>query len=439
MEMKARLADGGFRAFLWIWIGQVVSNLGSGLTRFAIGVWVFQETGSATRFTLIAFFATIPAIALSPIAGALVDRWNRRRTMMLSDAGAAVTTVLLVFLLANDALEIWQIYLLVALSSAFNALQVPAFSAATTLLVPKVHFGRASGMNQFGQAAGRVLAPLMAGALMGWIAIEGVILVDLATFLFAVAVLSLVRVPEPERKSPAPGARRPSLLREAAYGWTYIWQRPGLVRLLGYFAMLNLILPFGLVLTTPLVLSFAGAEELGVVLGLASSGALVGGALMSAWGGPRRRVMGVLAAGPLVSLGLAIAGLRPSLVLIGAGFFLITLVVPVVNGCSQAIWQSKVAPEVQGRVFAMRRMIAQFTGPLAFLGAGPLADHVFIPLLEAGGPLASTLGPLVGVGPGRGIGLLFLVLAALFLAFTGLFALSPRLRNLEDEIEDAVD
>lgn len=435
---RLRLAEGGFRAFLAIWFGQTVSNIGSGLTRFAIGVWIFQQTGSAARFTDIAFFATIPAILLGPFAGALVDRWNRRRTMMLADAGAALTTVALVVLLAAGALEVWQIYLLVAVSASFGTLQVPAFSAATTLLVDKRHYGRASGMVQFGEASARVLAPLLAGALIGWVAIEGVIVVDFVTFLVAVAILGLVTVPEPVRKPRAAGDPAPSLLREAAYGWIYIRDRPGLLRLLAYFAALNFVFPFALVLVTPLVLSFAGPEDLGWVLGLSSLGAVAGGVLMSVWGGPKRRVWGVLGAGPVLSVGLIIAGLRPSLPLIAGGLFVLTLVIPLINGSSQAIWQSKVSPEVQGRVFAMRRVASQFTGPIAFLASGRLADGVFIPLLEPGGALAPLLGGVFGVGPGRGIGLLFVLLGGGFFFVTALFASSQRLRRVEDELPDAV-
>ncbi|HEX2253775.1 MAG TPA: MFS transporter [Thermoanaerobaculia bacterium] len=428
---------GGFRSFAWLWAGQTVSIFGSGLTAFALGVWVYQTTGSVTRYTLIAAATAIPTVLLSPFAGALVDRWNRRKTMLLADLGAALGTVALLGLLLADALQAWHIYLIVAVQSAFGALQFPAFSAATTLLIPKRHFGRASGMLQFGQSGSRVLAPLVAGVLISWIAIEGVIALDLATFLLAAATLLLVRIPEPQRQAAGAGAVRPSLWREAGYGWVYLRQRPPLMALLAYFALLNLLVPFVIVLATPMVLSFAGADELGLVLSLTSAGALAGGLLMSAWGGPERRMLGVLGFAPLIAAGFALAALRPSVPLIAAGLFLAFFMMPVINGSSQAIWQSKVAPEVQGRVFAMRRMVAQGTSPLAFLAAGPLADHVFEPLMAPGGALAGTLGPLLGTGEGRGIALLLLVLSALLLAATLWGLASPRLRDIESQIPDA--
>jgi MFS family permease len=429
----------GFASFALIWIGQVVSLFGSGLTAFALGVWVYQETGSVTRFTLIAFFATLPAIALSPLAGALVDRWDRKRAMILADAGAAAATAVLVVLLATDQLALWHIYLIVAVASAFGTLQFPAFSAAVTLLVPKEHFGRAGGMMQFGDAGGQILAPLAAGALLVSLGLAGVVAIDLATFVFAVATLLFVRVPSPPPVAAPPGAgARPSLLAEAGYGWTYIRARRGLLGLLGYFAMVNLLVPFCLVLATPLVLSFTTADRLGVVLAAGSAGGLAGGLAMSVWGGPKRRILGIVGLGPLGALGFALMGLRPSVPLVAAGLFVVFFAVPFANGCSQAIWQSKVEPAVQGRVFAVRRMIAQATAPVAFLIAGPIADHVFEPLLAAGGPLAASGGRLLGTGPGRGIALLLITLGAVLLAGTALALASRRFRRLEDDLPDAL-
>ncbi len=411
--------------------------MGSGLTRFALGVWIFKRTGSASLFALVAFFSTIPVILVSPFAGALVDRWDRRKAMILGDSGAAGATLLLVILVASDRLELWHIYVLSALGAAFGALQFPAFSAATTLLVPRHHLGRASGMVQLGQASARVLAPLLAGVILAAGGLGGVLAIDGLTFLLAVGVLFKVRIPHLE-PAPARGSKRRSLLQEAGDGWRYIRDRPGLVRLLAFFAAVNLLTPFALVLTTPMVLAFTTEEYLGLVLGVGSAGAVLGGLLMSTWGGPERKILGILTTGPVFGLGLIVAGLRPSVGLIAAGLFVIYFSIPILNGCSQALWQVKVAPAIQGRVFAMRRVVAQVTGPVAFLLAGPLADRVFLPFQEAGGPLARALTPFVGRGPGRGIGLMFLLAGILFLLTTALATASPRLCRLEEDLPDSL-
>lgn len=430
----------GLKAFFTMWSGQVISLIGSGLTTFAVGVWVYEETGNVTLFTLIATFAALPAVFLSPVAGVLVDRFDRKWMLVLSDFGAALASLALLLLFHFRALELWHIYLLVAASTAFSTLQFPAFGAAVTLLVPRRHLGRASGMLQFGQSGARVIAPLVAGYLMVVLSVAGVIAIDLATFVVAMVLLLFVRIPKPEASPEEEAtAERPSFWRQVAFGWEYIRRRPGLVSLLAYFAGINLLIPMGLVLVTPLVLSFTDAADLGMVLGISSAGMVAGSLAMTAWGGPRRRMTGVLGFAPLFAVGLAVAGLRPSVPLIAAGMFTVFLVVPVVNGCSQALWQSKVEPAVQGRVFAMRRAVAQVTGPVAYLLAGPLAEQVFVPLLVPGGPLADgVVGRVLGNGPGRGIGLLFVVMAGLFLVFTLAAGAYPRLRDLEDALPDAV-
>ena len=431
----AAAARSGLRDFLLLWSGQVVSLVGSGLTAFALGVWVYRETGNVTLFSLIATSAALPAVLLSPIAGVLVDRFDRRWMLVLSDAGAALATLGLLVLFATERLELWHIYLLVGLNAAFTTLQFPAFGSSITLLIPKQHFGRASGMMQFGFSGAQVLAPLVAGALIVRIPLPAILALDLATFAVAVVLLLFVRIPRPPRRTD----ERPGLWSEAAYGWRYIRQRPGLVSLLLYFAMLNLVIPMATVLTTPLVLSFATAAHLGLVLSLGSAGLVAGSVAMTAWGGPRRRMLGILGFAPVASLGMLLAGLRPAVATVAAGLFVVYAVLPLINGSSQAIWQSKVEPGVQGRVFATRRMVAQMTGPLAYFLAGPLAERVFVPLLAPGGALAATwVGRLVGVGEGRGIGLLVMTLGVLFAAVTLSAAAYPRLRGLEETVPDAV-
>lgn len=426
-----------FRSFVLIWFGQLISLTGSGLTGFALGVWVFQRTGSVTLFALISLFTTLPGIVFSPVAGALVDRWDRRQAMILSDAGAALCTLSLALLLLANRLEVWHIYIGMGISSAFSAFQWPAYSAATTLLVPKEHLARASGMVQMSRAVAQIASPALAGALMGVIGVGGVMLLDFAAFVFAVCTLLLARVPRPET-TPEGKAGQGSLLREAAYGWTYIRTRPGLLGLLLFFAASNFATGIVQVLFTPLVLGFATTAVLGLLLSIGGTGLLAGGLTMSVWGGPRRRVYGILGSHLVMGVTLFALGVPPRAWLIGACAFLALFTVPISNGCSQAIWQSKTAPDVQGRVFAVRRMIAWASLPLAHILAGPLADRVFEPLMAEGGPLASTVGQMLGVGPGRGIGLLFMILGFMILLVTLLAGLYPRLRQVESELPDAI-
>ena len=424
------------RAFLVIWGGQVISSLGSYLTGFALGVWVYQQTGSATLFALIALVTTVPGLLLSPFAGALVDRWDRRWALILASGGAGAATLALALLIWAGHLELWHIYLLMSVISSFGALSWPAFSAAVTMMVPRQHLGRANGMTQMGDAAAQILSPLLAGAMIMSIGRQGVVLIDFATYLVAIATLLAVRIPRPPVVAEEVSARG-SLWSEARSGWSYIRQRSGLLALLVLLAVTNSGMGLVQVLLSPMVLSFASPAVLGRVLTVAGCGALLGGLAMSVWGGPRRRVAGILGLLLVQGAVLPFGGLRANATLICAGAFVYMLAFPILTGTSQALWQTKVEPGLQGRVFAVRRMVAMSTLPLSYLVAGPLADRVFEPLLRAGGPLADSVGRIIGVGKGRGMALM-LILTGFFIVLTvALASRSPRLTHLESELPDA--
>jgi MFS transporter, DHA3 family, macrolide efflux protein len=427
----------GMRIFTVIWFGQLISTLGSGLTGFALGVWIYQKTGSATLFALNMLAYALPTLLVSPLAGALVDRWDRRWVMILSDSGAALNTLAVVLLLFANRLEIWHIYLITAIGAALNTFQWPAYSAATTLLVPKDKLGRAGGMVQIGEAISQLISPAVAGALYVTTGLRGVVLIDFATFVIAVTTLLLVRIPQPEISLEG-RAGKGSLLQEAAYGWKYIVARPGLLGLLLVFAAYNFLTGLSTPLIAPMVLDMASPKVYGYLGSLVGLGMLAGTLVMSIWGGPRRRIHGVLAFLAVSGLFMALLGFTPYIPVMALAGFGLMFTMPIINGSSQAIWQSKVAADVQGRVFSVRRMIAWSTTPLAFALAGPLADRIFKPLLTPDGALAGSLGQVIGVGPGRGIGLLFILigLTCSVAALSGY--LSPRVRNLEDELPDAV-
>jgi penicillin amidase len=428
--------------FVLIWLGQLISLTGSGLTGFALGVWYYQKQGSVTQLALFSFFNVVPGVLLSPVAGALVDRWDRRRAMLLSDMGGGLCSLTVWLLLAGGQfhlwpLQIWHLYVPVAISSAFSAFRWPAYYAVTTVLVPKQHFGRAGGMIELGPAVSQVIAPALAGVLVVSLGLQAVILVDLATFVFAVVTLLIVRVPRPEATT-AGQEGKGSLLHEAAYGWAYIQSRPGLLGLLIFAAATNLTMGFIMVLIIPLVLSFTSASTLGIILSIAGSGMLLGGLVMSIWGGPRRRMSGVLGFTLLGGALLLLGGLRPNVPLVACAAFVFLFGVPIISGCSQAIWLSKVAPDVQGRVFAVRRMIVLSSAPLTRLVVGPLSDNVFEPWLAPGGWLAASVGRIIGTGPGRGIALMLILLGIFNMLVTVIAYFSPRIRNVEDELPEAV-
>lgn len=419
-----------------LWLGQLVSTVGSTLTRFAFGVYVLQETGSATQYALISFFALAPAILVLPIAGPLVDRWDRRWTMIISDTGAGISTVIAWYLLSIGQLETWHIYVLVSINAAFGSFQNPAFNSSIPLLVTKQQLGRANGMIRIIPAVARVVVPAVAGLLLTLFTMQGILLIDLTTFFFALGTILLIRIPAPpvgeEKKE------RKSFFKEAARGWTYIQNQPGLRGLLMFLAVTNLTLGMVWLLIIPLVLSFTDAAGLGLILALAGSGMLAGGIAMSIWGGPKRRVAGVLFFTFLQGFVLLLGGLQPSAPLVVIAAFIFLFSFQVVMGTERALWQTKVPLEVQGRVHAIHEMVALIATGLAFLLSGPLTDYVFEPLLAPDGALAGTVGQVIGTGDGRGIGFLFIVLGLLTIAATAVASLNPAIRHVEVDIPDAI-
>jgi MFS family permease len=411
--------------------------MGSGLAGFALAIWVYQRTGSVTKFALIALSTTRPGLLLSPLAGALVDRWDRRWAMILSDFGAGLCAFVIALLLLIGQLELWHIYVLLMISAICSSFQWPAYTASITLLVPQRHLGRANGMVQLGQASAQIIAPVLAGILIMAIQIEGIILIDVLTFIIALITLLIARIPNAQLAAASEEVGRSSLIKEAVYGWTYIARRSGLLWLLVFLGLGNLLAGIVSVLAVPLILSFAPPSVVGAVMSVAGIGMLVSSLIMTAWGGGKRHINSVMGFMMLEGLGIMLVGLRPSALLIGFAGFIIFFCLPIINGSNLAIWQSKVVPSAQGRVFAVSRMIAGLTMPVAYLIAGPLADRVFEPLLAIGGVFSSSIGRFIGVGPGRGIGLMFIVVGLLTMLITAVSYLYPRLRLVEDELPDA--
>lgn len=401
----------GMRTFLTVWAGQLVSITGTTLTGFGLQVWVYLETGSVTRLALVSLAFALPSVLLSPFAGALVDRWDRRATMLGAD-------------------------LLAGVGALGNAFQAPAWMASIPLLVPKKHLGRANGLVAANDAVALVAAPAIAGALLARVGLGAVLLTDVATFVVAVATLVAVRFPPPPRGEYAPtGSRR----ADVAAGWRYLRERSGLLWLLVIYAGVNFVLAFADVLLIPMVVSFASEAAAGGVLSAAGVGMLAGSLAVSAWGGPKREriawIMGGIAVGGLCVI---VSGLRASLPVIAPGSVALMLGVPVINTTSQVIWQLKVTPEMQGRVFALRRMVSQAAFPIGLLLSGPLADRVFEPLLTPQGGLADSVGRVIGTGAGRGIGFMFVLAGVGTILMAAAGWLHPRVRHVEEEIPDQI-
>lgn len=433
---QEKTTNKGMRTFYTIWFGQLVSTLGSGLTGFALGVWIYETSGSVTMFALNTFFYMGASLVVAPFAGALVDRYNRRLIMILSDAGAGLTTVAIWMLLLTGKMEPWHIYIVSIFNAAFTSFQFPAHESATTMIVPKDQLGRAGGMVQIGQAISQLFSPALAGYLYLEIGLKSIVLIDFATFGVAVLSLLMAHIPEPERSTEGKKGQG-SLFKEIAFGWRYITERKGLYYYMLYIAGLNASFGVFTTLLTPLMLELGDAQQMGFVSSFIGAGMLLGTVVMSIWGGPKRRMFAVLGSGFFTGFCVIALGAQPSLTLIGISGFLMMISVPIFNGNSRAMWQTKVAPDIQGRVFSVRRVIGQFTFPISALISGPLVDNVFQPMMNESGLLASSVGKIIGIGPGRGTALAFVTTGLLVVISTAIAFAHPRIRRLEIEIPDA--
>ena len=437
MEQTPNRPSGMF-GFTVVWIGQIVSVLASSMSQFALTLFMFEETGSALAMGTMQVFFITPFLLISPLAGVWIDRYNRKLMMMVSDIAAGVATLGILAFQYFGVLEYWHLYVASIVYGLGMAYQWPAYSAAISTMVPKEQLVRANGMMSLIEMGPQVIAPILAGALLPIIQMTGILFLDVITFLFAISALMFVHIPQPVRTEEGVKSQREGILREAAYGFKYIFARPSLLGLQMIFFFGNLFAGIGFTVLAPMILTRSGGDSL--MLGSAqSAGAIagvVGGVLMSAWGGFKRRVHGVLLGWLIGGIGMAIIGFEGGLPIWITGMALTTLIFPLVNGSNQAIWQSKVAPDIQGRVFSARRLIAWLTNPISPLIGGALADFVLEPAARAGSGLPATLSWLVGTGAGSGMGTL-IVLCGLASALTGLAGyFSNSIRNAESMLPD---
>lgn len=409
----------GFAAFRLLWVGQALALVGREMTWFALTLYAYQKTGLATTLSLLGFFHFLPLILLSPLAGALVDRYPRRWAMLAADLGGGLATGFLLLMLLLGRLEVGHLYLVSALTGALSSLHWPALSAALSAMLEKKDYARASGMMSLAESLAGVGAPILAAALLKPLGLGGVFALDLLGAGAAVLTLLLVPIPNPKPQA----GKRASLLEEALYGFRFILERPPLLGLQLMFFGMNFLTTLAATVLPAMVLAKTALSEAALALVRSASGlgGVAGGLLLSLWGGPRKQVHGVFWGMALSSLALALMGLADSPQAWAVLAFLESLFIPVLNGSNQAIWQAKVPLEVQGKVFAARRMIAWFANPLAMLLSGPLADQVF--------------GPRYGLG--EGIALMLLLFGGLGVALGLSGYLLPQVREAERLLPDA--
>ncbi len=372
--------EGWAPKFFTIWTGQAFSLIGSALVQFALVWWMTKTTGSATVLATATLVALLPQILLGPFVGTLVDRWNRRLIMIIADTGIAVATGFLIILFAVGTVQVWQVFLILLIRSLGGAFHSPAMTASTSLMVPKRHFARLSGLNQTLQGVLSIFAPPLGAMLIGLLPMQGVLAIDIFTAALAVIPLLVLSIPNP----PGQIAQANGSMKKTTYwhdlraGFNYVVNWPGLLGLILLAMMLNfLLVPSSSLIPLVITKVFGkGVTELGWMETVFGVGIIAGGLILSSWGGFKRKIITSLTGVIGIGVGVIMIGAAPTnlFFLILVANFVIGMTQVFANGPLTAIFQGAIEPDMQGRVFSLLNAGATAMVPLSLLVAGPISD-----------------------------------------------------------------
>lgn len=418
--------------FFIVWAGQLIANIGMGVATFALSVHVFRITGSAVHYSLLMLAGFLPSLLLRPLGGNLADRMDRRLLMMIGDAGSALSILAIILMMYTGFQGLCYIYVGVIISSIFTALHNPAYKASVTDLVEEHYYAKASGLVQLAETSRLLISPVVAGLLLGCIAIEPVL--SLTVFALFISVLSLFVV----KKSLATPKQKPDtgFMEDLREGIHYLYQNKGLIRLLYITSLFSFFMGFYPALLGPMLLSFTSAEVFGIVQTISTSGMIAGSIFIATFfSQPTSRIrmlsIGLFAAG----IFFAGQGLAPNIYLIACFGFLFFLALPFVNTSLDIMVRTHVPNAMQGRIWATVSLISQAGIVFAFATSGLLADYVFNPMLKPEGLLAPTIGSLIGTGDTRGIGLLFILAGIAMMMIALLISRLTILRQFEKQAQ----
>lgn len=380
METQTQPSRRWSASFFTIWTGQAFSLLGSQLVQFALIWWLTKTTGSATVLATASLAGLLPQIILGPVIGTFVDRWNRRLTMILADSTIALATFGLALLFLSGRVEIWHVYLLMFIRSTAGGYHWVAMQASTSLMVPKEHLARIQGLNQMLQGGMNIVSAPLGALLLDMLSIQGILFIDIATAAMAITPLFFIAVPQPEpMTSTEAGASKNTFWQDFRLGLSYMFGWTGLMIIALMATLINLLLnPAGAMLPILVTRHFiGGAMQLAGFESTLGIGVIVGGIMLSIWGGFRRRVLTSMVGVIGIGMGSILVGFAPpsAYLMAVAGMFMMGFALPITNGPLMAAVQAVVAPEMQGRVFTLINSAALAMTPLGLILAAPVVDH----------------------------------------------------------------
>lgn len=414
------------RTFILLWLGQFASSIGSGMTYFALTLWVWSQAQSATAIALILFFYQLPQIAIALFSGVLIDRVSRKRLLIVSDTASACCTLSVGVLAITQALQIWHLYLIAAILGCFSHIQTLTYTTIVPLLVPSQHHVRATSMGAIAGYSTGIFSPALAGVLYAWIGLFGITVIDMITFAVAIVILLFVSIPSARRLSSSDEQKLTANLWQAVtFGFRYIGNHPTLRTMMVMLSMFAFLNQMSEALAQPMVLAFTGgnAQILGTVAAASGMGGIIGGAILTLSGGFRDRILGMFVGMLGVGGCKLVFGLGQNPIpWIGARLGA-SISEPMIFSAYTAVWYDQVPVTLQGRVFAADHLIGLVVGAAASLIAGPLADRVFAPMMLTEHPLANLLEGVVGAGAGGGMAMLHTLcaIAMLCISLGGLY------------------
>ncbi len=420
------------RGFLVLALTQGFSALGSAMTGYALIVWSFQQEGSALVTALLTVCSYAPYVLMSILAGALTDRWDKKRTLLVCDTLAALTTVAVLVLLKTDHLRIWHMYVINAVNGLMNTVQQPASEVSVTLLTPKEHYQQASAVQSFLNSVNNLLTPVVATAVLTLLGLEAVIIFDLITFAVAFVSLALMDLPKPPERADA----KKNVLREARGGLVWLRKNKGILHLILFLAGINLTASMFNAALPALLLPRANGEALlGTVNTVTGVTMLLGSLVASAWPKPKSRVR-IICNTLLLSMGVEnlLLALGKNLPVWCLGAFFGWIAIPLMNANLSTVLREGIPVDMQGRVWSARNTLQFFTIPVGYLLGGALVDQVFEPLMAAQGQ-GSVLVTLFGYGKGSGAAALYLVLWVIGLATCLVFRRDRHIWALEKDMK----
>ncbi|WP_099469285.1 MFS transporter [Konateibacter massiliensis] len=416
-----------FQKFLLLWSGEFISAIGSGLTSFGLGVYVFEQTGRVSSMALVTLLAFMPSLLLSAVAGVLADRYDRRLLMVLGDSLSGAGLVFILICMLRGEAQLWQICVGVTISSIFSSLLEPAYKATITDLLTKEQYTKASGLVQVAGSAKYLISPIIAGFLLAVSDIKLLLVIDICTFFVTVASTLVVRSGLASKKSEA----AKSFIREFKDGWGAVSEKRGVLVLVMMASAITFCLGFIQTLSMPLILSFSNSSVLGTVETISASGMLVTSVIIGILSIKKGYVKILSLSLFCAGIFMAVFGLRESTVLIGVSGFLFFAMLPFANTSMDFLIRTNIENELQGRAWGLIGVISQLGYVAAYAVSGVLADYIFTPLLLDNGSLASTVGKITGTGSGRGTGFLIMIAGVMLCVAAVILYHIKSVKNLE--------